>query len=401
MSDPDVVIIGAGPAGSIAALVLARAGLSVRLLDRARFPRDKLCGDTVNPGTLAILDRLGVSKGVRAAGLRIDGMAVTGPRGVTVAGEYPTGMRGVALSRRELDLLLLEAAMSAGARFEPDVTVREPIIDAERGRVAGVRASIGDTVREIPAPIVIAADGRYSTLGRKLALCSVPRRPRRWAFGAYFEGIDEVTTFGEMHVWRDGYMGIARLANGRFNVCLVRELGFLRKEAADGGQRIDGILSAAIDRNPRLRDRFSKARQATATVSLGPLAMDTRAAGCPGLVLAGDAAGFIDPITGDGLRFACRGGELAAQAVLEELETGKPAFVTLRAARGAEFADKWRLNRALRVLVGSPTLLGGVERVAVHWPAPFQYLIARAGDLDLARKGTTRDLLPMPRSVNS
>ncbi len=85
----DVLIVGAGPAGAVAATVLARAGVRVRLLDRAAFPRDKLCGDTINPGTLAILRRLGLAGGIEPRGLPIDGMIVTGEGGVAVEARYP------------------------------------------------------------------------------------------------------------------------------------------------------------------------------------------------------------------------------------------------------------------------------------------------------------------------
>src|SRR5438552_7055867 len=99
----DVLIVGAGPAGATAAAVLARAGARVRLLDRARFPRDKLCGDTLNPGTLALLRRLGHANDVDARGLRIDGMIVTGHDGARVEGRYPAGIWGRAIVRREID----------------------------------------------------------------------------------------------------------------------------------------------------------------------------------------------------------------------------------------------------------------------------------------------------------
>src|SRR5438876_2486050 len=101
----DVLIVGAGPAGAIAALVLARAGARVRIVDRASFPRDKLCGDTVNPGTLAELDRLGMAAAVHERGLRVDGMTVTGERGasgVVIAARYPRGLCGRAILRRDL-----------------------------------------------------------------------------------------------------------------------------------------------------------------------------------------------------------------------------------------------------------------------------------------------------------
>jgi flavin-dependent dehydrogenase len=120
---------------------------------------------------------------------------------------------------------------------------------------------------------------------------------------------------------------------------------------------------------------------------MGPLAVNARAAGTPGLVLAGDAAGFIDPMTGDGLRFAIRGGELAAEAVLEEFASGQPAYTHLEASRAREFARKCRLNRALRVLVGSPRALELAAAVSSVWTTPVAYLIQLAGDVPLARKG--------------
>src|SRR5436305_151549 len=99
----DVLIVGAGPAGSVAATVLARSGARVRIVDRAIFPRDKLCGDTVNPGTIAILRRLGLAAPLDGAGLPIDGMRVSGGNGVIVEGRYPDGMIGRALLRRDFD----------------------------------------------------------------------------------------------------------------------------------------------------------------------------------------------------------------------------------------------------------------------------------------------------------
>src|ERR1051326_259086 len=103
----DCLIVGAGPAGAIAGLVLARAGARVRIVDRASFPRDKLCGDTINPGTLALLRRLEVSADIEQRGLRVEGMILTGERGVAVEGRYPGGVSGRAIVRRELDAILL------------------------------------------------------------------------------------------------------------------------------------------------------------------------------------------------------------------------------------------------------------------------------------------------------
>jgi flavin-dependent dehydrogenase len=137
-----------------------------------------------------------------------------------------------------------------------------------------------------------------------------------------------------------------------------------------------------------LRDRFAAATQLSPVTVLGPLAVNARAAGCPGLLLAGDAAGFVDPMTGDGLRFALRGGELAADAALNELATGRPAYAHLGRQRRREFSIKWRINRALRMMVGSPGAVGLASLVSAWWSAPVEFLIQLAGDVSVAQRRT-------------
>ena len=400
----DVLIVGAGPAGAIAALVLARAGARVRLVDRASFPRDKLCGDTVNPGALARLERLGVAGDVVARGLRVDGMVVTGEGGVAVDGRYPAGVYGRAIVRRELDWLLVEAAMAAGCQFEPGVHVRgAAIVDEKSGRaVRGVRVSARGGEAHIDAPITIAADGRRSTIGFGLGFARHPARPRRWAVGAYYDNFKtgvghpsdprtgdagvghlsdptrEAGTLGEMHVRRGRYIGVAPIPGGLTNVCLVRPSRPGDAELRDPA----ALLARELQRDPLLCDRAADARLATAPVVLGPLAVDVdQDAAIAGLLVAGDAGGFIDPMTGDGLRFAVRGGELAAAAALRALAHGWHGIhAQLAAERRAEFSGKWRFNRALRALVASPRAVGAAAVGARVAPGVLARAIAHAGD---------------------
>jgi flavin-dependent dehydrogenase len=156
----------------------------------------------------------------------------------------------------------------------------------------------------------------------------------------------------------------------------------------------DNAIECAVMNDPMLRGRFAGARRVGPITVLGPLAIETTAAGRPGLLLAGDAAGFIDPMTGDGLRFAVRGAELAAAAALAELETGCPMHRKLAEQRRREFAGKWRMNRALRALVASPRAVDLAAAVASRWSAPVRALIAFAGDVNLARR-------TYPRAVNA
>jgi flavin-dependent dehydrogenase len=395
----DVVIVGAGPAGAVAAIVLARAGARVRLVDRAGFPRDKLCGDTVNPGTLARLTRLGLDGDLDARALRVDGMRLTGEGGVVVEGRYPRGQSGRAIVRRDLDWMLLQQAVGAGCELESGVAVRGAIIDERRRArtVGGVTVGVNGGAQSIPARVTIAADGRHSTIAFSLGLASHPKRPRRWAVGAYFDGVrpqpigqkqtsgsDHISapeTFGEMHVRRNRYLGVAPVPGGLTNVCLVRPSGPGDHALADPA----ALLTRELARDPMLRDRFADARLVAPPVVLGPLAVDTRRVALDGLLLAGDAAGFIDPMTGDGLRFAVHGGELAALAALQALEHGwTGVHARLAADRRRAFAGKWRFNRAIRALVSSPRSIGAAAFAARLAPGVLRAVIARAGDCDAA-----------------
>jgi menaquinone-9 beta-reductase len=385
----DVVVVGAGPAGSIAAMLLARAGARVRLIDRETFPRAKLCGDTVNPGTLAILRRLRVSAGIEERGLRIEGMIVTGERGIRIEGRYPGGLHGRAILRRELDWLLLQQAVDAGAMFEPGVAVRGPIVEANgTRRVTGVVLNVVNGIngarreRHVSARVTIAADGRRSTIAFGLGLARHPPRPRRWAVGAYYADATGLTSCGEMHVRRGRYIGVAPLPGGLTNVCLVRP-----SQPADGALRDPAaLLRDELAGDRLLADRFAAARAVAAPCVLGPLAVDSVNASLDGLLLAGDASGFVDPMTGDGLRFAVRGAELAAEAALAALEHGwSGVHGRLAAARQREFAGKWRFNRALRALVASPRVVDAAAFGAWLAPSVVRAVIARAGDCDAAR----------------
>ncbi len=385
----DVAIAGAGPAGALAATILSRAGLRVRIFERAKFPRHKLCGDTLNPGALAVLRRHADVASLIEQSDPIYGMQLSGPGGVRVRGEYGGGVAGRAITRAVLDRWLLDRAIDAGAEVEEEVAIRDVAI--AEGRVGGVVTSgrDGRTLTH-PARMVIAADGRRSAIAIGRGLSRQPQRPRRWAIGAYYTGVTGGTSLGEMHVRRGHYIGVAPVPGGLTNACLVVPHPPSRGRFGGTSQRGEVPLAKpaeALDRyvkaDPELAERFATARAVTAAVMLGPMAVEAIAAGEPGLLLAGDAAGFIDPMTGDGMRLALVGAELAAAVVQETLSGAMSidrAHLELAARRKAAFQMKWRFNRALRWLVSSPASVNAAAVTAAVLPSMFARMIRYAGD---------------------
>jgi menaquinone-9 beta-reductase len=253
--------------------------------------------------------------------------------------------------------------------------------------VDGVTVGLRESAHRLRAPVTIAADGRRSALAFGLGLARHPPRPRRWAIGAYFEIAPEGrprspgSILGEMHIRRRHYIGVAPVSGGMTNVCMVRP-----SAGGDAALRNpESALRMELEADPLLRDRFAGARLARQPVVLGPLAVDVTGDSVDGLLLAGDAAGFIDPMTGDGLGFAFRGGELAAAAALRALEHGwAGVHAQLVADRRRAFAGKWRFNRVLRSLVASASAVRTAAAAARIAPGAVRAIIARAGDCDLA-----------------
>jgi flavin-dependent dehydrogenase len=379
----DVIIVGAGPAGALAAMLLARAGARVRLFDRARFPRAKLCGDTLNPGAMQVLRaHLSISD-VLDRSLPLDGMLLTGPDGIRVRGRYGNGVTGRAIARRELDAILVQQAVAAGAALDDGVSVSAPHLDTT-GRVIGIRLTGRDgRSREHGARLVVAADGRESRLARAVGLLRHPARPRRWAIGGYFTGVEGLTTVGEMHIRHGHYIGVAPMPGAIANACLVVPDGPHPGALRDPTR----TLTATLASDPELAPRFARARMVDGPHVLGPMAVDARAVGVPGMVVAGDAAGFIDPMTGDGLRFALAGAVIAARTAIDVL-AGRldvnEAPRRLAQMRHHAFSAKWRFNRALRAVVGSSIAVRVAALSAHVLPAAFEGMIRYAGDCRLA-----------------
>jgi len=375
----DVIVAGAGPAGAIAAIVLARAGARVLLVDREEFPRDKLCGDTLNPGAVRLLDSLELRGGALAGARPLRGMRLTGPR-ASVSALYGQPSVGLSVRRRDLDAWLVDEAIRAGARFEGGLTIKHPLIEhgPEGATVRGLVLSSANPDRDLrmPALFTIAADGRRSSIARALGLVGHDNAPRRWAYGVYAAGVSGTTDLGEMHVRRGWYAGLAPITDAVVNFCVVR---------VPDGRHLSPIdlVGDAIAADPELRERFRNAEFEGAVRVLGPLAADVHAPGVPGMALAGDAGGFVDPMTGDGLNLAMRSAVLAAREALTALETGDLSGSVERLARARRdtFGWKLRFNRFVRQLVASPLAIDAASVGALVAPGVFRQAVRYAGDV--------------------
>jgi geranylgeranyl reductase family protein len=395
----DVVVVGAGPAGSATALLAARAGAKVLLLDRARFPREKPCSEYLSPAATPVLERLDpalVPDIERAAPGRLYGMRVVAPDGTDAVGRFAANHRfpspapyGYALPRSRLDTLLLEAAVRAGAQVEEGSAVEELLYD--QGAVGGVVARAGGAVRRVHrARVVVGADGLRSVVARRLGL----RRssfPSRLAFTAHYTNVGGMGDVGEMHIGRPGYVGMGPIGDGVTTVALVLPVSAARTRAA--ALRQDQGLRAALEDFPRLRGRFAGAVLARDLLVTGPFAQWSRHAVAPGggALLVGDAADFFDPFTGQGLYSALRGAELAAAALVDALaRRGRgplpaAALDPYRAARRRAFSGKWLLERLIGVGVGWERLARRVVGRLARRPGLADLVVGATGNFVPAR----------------
>jgi len=379
----DAVVVGAGPAGATTALLLARAGASVLLLDRARFPRDKPCSEYLSPATTDVLERLGgeiLGAVERATHARLYGMKVVAPGGAAMVGRFRGGSRpySLALPRTSFDAILLAAAARAGVEVREGVTVEDLVSDG--GIISGVVGRSGNGKRETyGSRIVVGADGLRSVVARRLGLVRYSP-PRRFAFTAHVADVAGVDQVGELHVSDRGYVGLGAVGGGITTVALVLPRRVVRARARD--YRTE--FFAELTRFPGLAGRFDPRRLVREVLTTGPFAQWASVAAVPGALLVGDAADFFDPFTGQGIHTALRGAELVADCVIPGLAPGVSASAPVQSyqrARRRAFRGKWLLERLIGLGVGSPALTDRVVGRLARRPDLADLVVSATGNI--------------------
>jgi geranylgeranyl reductase family protein len=387
--DAEVIVVGGGPAGAATAWGLARLGVDVLVLDKARFPRDKVCAEYLSPQASRILCDMGVLESIeRTEPAHLAGMRVRAPNGMVAEGAFASnhGFRGfrdkgLAIRRTVLDELVLDGARKAGARVEEGVRVTDLARNGS-SRVNGVTAIGADgEQRVIHARYVVGADGLRSVIGRRLGLVRTSRIwPRRIALVAHYRGVRDLTDMGEMHVDYDGYFGIVEVGGGLMNVAVVVPM----KRAKQIGEDKTAFFEQWIAARPHLAARFVGAERVSPVKATGPFASASRRAWAPGAALVGDAADFFDPFTGEGIYAALRGGELLAPYLDEALASSpgaeNQALSGYDSARKREFGGKWKLERIVGMAIAHPYFLNNAAKVLSQRKDIADLIVGVAGD---------------------
>jgi geranylgeranyl reductase family protein len=348
MSSVDVLIAGAGPAGSALAAALAGGGASVLLVESATHPRPKACAEYASPRIVEELARLELPGGWTDAAVRLRGMDLhAGGRSMPIRYADERGARDAwGVDRQTFDAMLAGHAAQAGAELRERTRLVGLVMDGSRARGATLRDLTTGREEVMSASWTVGADGIRSSVSRLAGVDRPVRYPRRLGLVAHYAGVPELTDHGEMHVGDGYYVGLAPTPGGELNVGMALPL--------DGhGHSARRRFDDAIAGLPAVARRLEGSSRLTPIRGAAPIGHRVSSPVGPGWLLVGDAAGFVDPFTGEGIHRALRSARAASDAIL----TGGDVASAYRAARRRAFAAKIALSWLVQAFLAAPPLL--------------------------------------------
>jgi geranylgeranyl reductase family protein len=408
--EADVVVVGAGPGGSAAAYHLASAGLDVLVLEKATFPRDKVCGDGLTPRSVKSLVAMGIDTSPAAGWIRNRGLRIVGG-GMRLElpwpelADYPD--YGLVRPRRDLDELLARRAQKAGARLVEGAAVTGPVLD-HAGRVTGVTARHpgpdGDrTEVSYRAPLVLAADGSSSRLGLSVGLRARADRPMGVAVRRYYRSPRTDDDFLEswLELW-DGPPGRGRLLPGYGWIFGVGDgtsnvgIGILNTTDAFGRTDYKDLLGRWLGGLPPEWGFVEESATGPVRGGALPMGFNRTPHYVPGLLLVGDAGGVVNPFNGEGIAYAMESAELAAEVVVQALDRSagparERALAAYPAALSARYGGYYTLGRIFVQLIGHPAFMRAAVQHGLPRPTLMRFTLKLLANLTDARGGDRMD----------
>jgi geranylgeranyl reductase family protein len=369
----DVLIVGAGPAGASAAYWLAQRGRRVIAVEKKRFPREKTCGDGLTPRAVRQLHDLGLAERLEGS-QRFDGLRSIG-HGVTLELAWPEHpdfpSYGYVVRRRELDEMVVERAVKAGATVRHGAEAVAPIL--ENGLLAGaaVAQDGSRTLEPVRARYVIVADGANSRFGRALGTARDRSYPLGMAIRGYFTSPYHDEPWIESHLdLRDregahlpGYGWIFPVGDGTVNV----GVGLLSTFSGWKHVNTTHLMEAFCETAPARWGLSPETATCAPTGGRLPTGGSVTPRVGPTFVVAGDAAGFVNPFNGEGISVAYETGRLAADAVDLALATGSGLALQSYETRLAEvYGLYFKVARAFVRAIGNPAVMRELTRVGMH-----------------------------------
>jgi geranylgeranyl reductase family protein len=401
----DVIVVGAGPAGSSAAYWLARAGIDVVVLEKSAFPREKVCGDGLTPRGVKALEDMGIDTSPAAGWIRHKGLRVQGG-GQVIEVDWPQldSWPDYSLVRRrsEFDALLADHAQAAGARLHTGVTVAEPLLD-EAGRVVGVHTLTGPDKEPGTwrAQLVVSAEGLSGRLAKSLGILRREDRPlgvavRRYigtprTHDDYLDISFDLSADGPTAASMPGYGWVFGMGDGTANV----GFGLLDTRRGDGGDHRE-VLSRWLATFPA-EDQLDEEHAVTPLRGAGlPMALHRGPAYTRGLLLAGDSAGMVNPFNGEGISYAMETGRMAAETVVDALAVpaGPQRETALRRYPDrlrADYGRHHRLGMGFLALLSRPDVVRFATAHGLKRPAMVNAAMRLMGNLTDGRDGDRVD----------